>query len=43
MEYPDWVLKQKTKGTEIRNIGSNYTILPNILDKIIGITNMNIW
>ncbi len=24
MEYPDWVLKQKTKGTEIRNIGSNY-------------------
>lgn len=24
VDYPDWVLKQKTKGTEIRNIGSNY-------------------
>ncbi len=24
MEYPDWVLRQKTKGTEIRRIGPNY-------------------
>jgi transposase len=24
MDYPDWVLKQKIKGTEIRKIGSNY-------------------
>ena len=24
MGYPDWVLKQKTKGTEIRKIGPNY-------------------
>lgn len=23
MDYPDWVLRQKTKGTEIRKIGSN--------------------
>ncbi len=25
------------------NAAVNYSILPNILDKIIGITNMNIW
>jgi hypothetical protein len=24
MGYPDWVLKNKTKGTEIRKIGNNY-------------------
>ena len=24
MDYPDWVLRQKTKGTEIRKIGPNY-------------------
>lgn len=24
MVHPDWVLRQKTKGTEIRKIGSNY-------------------
>jgi transposase len=24
MTYPDWVLKQKKKGTEIRKIGNNY-------------------
>ncbi len=24
MDYPDWVLRQKIKGTEIRKIGSNY-------------------
>ena len=24
MTYPDWVLKQKGKGTEIRKIGNNF-------------------
>ena len=24
MEKPDWVLKHKEKGTEIRKIGSNF-------------------
>ncbi|HWR26589.1 MAG TPA: hypothetical protein VN316_01800 [candidate division Zixibacteria bacterium] len=24
MEYPDWVLKHKVKGTELRKIGKNY-------------------
>lgn len=24
MDYPDWVLKHKTKGTELRQIGKNY-------------------
>ena len=24
MEYPDWVQKQKVKGTELRHIGKNY-------------------